>query len=291
MAMKEQKKTAPQEIPAAPPEPKKGKKKQFEVNPEISFSVTEAYKALRTNINFAIPGTGCKSFLVTSAVLAEGKTTTATSLALTIAQMDARVIIVDADMRRPKVHSKFKMVNKIGLSNFLSGMCTLDEIIQKVPNITLDIIPAGTIPPNPAELLANSKMAELMNTLKERYDYIILDTPPVNIVADALPLAKLVDGVLLIVRHRQSAHPELAAAISRLEFADAHILGMVLNGMEETMTYYRGRYKRYSRKYGYGYGKKKKKGYGYGYGYGYGAAPAPESKPAPPRAPDTAKSE
>ena len=241
---------------------RKAEKSLFEINPEISFSVTEAYKALRTNINFAIPGEGCKSFLITSAVLSEGKTTTSSSLALTIAQTSARVIIVDCDMRRPKVHSKFKMVNKTGLSNILSGMCKPEEAIQSVETVpTLSIISAGTLPPNPAELLSGVAMEELVAFLKTKYDYVILDTPPVDIVADALPLTQLVDGVVLVVRYHQSIHPELAAAIERLEFAGAKILGFVLNSVEETTTYYRGRYKRSYKRYGYNYG------YNYGYGY------------------------
>lgn len=239
------------------------KSEKFGVNPDISFSVTEAYKALRTNINFTIPGDGTKSFLVTSAVLSEGKTTTSSSLALTIAQTESSVIIVDADMRRPKVHTKFKMVNKLGLSNILGGMCTLEEAIQSVEGYpSLSVIAAGSLPPNPAELLASPAMAELVEKLKEKYDYVILDTPPIDIVADALPLTKLVDGVVLVVRYHQSIHPELAAAVERLEFAGAHILGFVLNGVEETTTYYRGRYKRYGHYKRYGYS-----GYNYGYGY------------------------
>lgn len=239
------------------------KSEKFGGNLDISFSVTEAYKALRTNINFTIPGDGTKSFLVTSAVLSEGKTTTSSSLALTIAQTESSVIIVDADMRRPKVHTKFKMVNKLGLSNILGGMCTLEEAIQSVEGYpSLSVIAAGSLPPNPAELLASPAMAELVEKLKEKYDYVILDTPPIDIVADALPLTKLVDGVVLVVRYHQSIHPELAAAVERLEFAGAHILGFVLNGVEETTTYYRGRYKRYGHYKRYGYS-----GYNYGYGY------------------------
>lgn len=274
MADKKQSAATPVNVPQAAVQKKESR---FEVNPDISFSVTEAYKALRTNINFSIPGSGCKSFLITSAVLSEGKTTTSTSLALTIAQTESRVVIVDADMRRPKVHTKFKMVNKVGLSNYLSGMSTLDEAIQKVEGEDhLDIISAGLLPPNPAELLASPEMETLVEELKKRYDYVILDTPPVDIVADALPLTKLVDGVVLVVRYHQSVHPELAAAVERLEFAGAHILGFVLNGVEETTTYYRGRYKRYGRRYGY---NSDSYGYSYGYGYNY-ASKKPEAQKA-----------
>ncbi|MBR6530654.1 MAG: CpsD/CapB family tyrosine-protein kinase, partial [Clostridia bacterium] len=207
-------------------------KTNLKINPNISFSVTEAYKALRTNINFTIPGDGCKSFLITSAVLSEGKTTTSSSLALTITQTDASVVLVDTDMRRPKVHTKFSMVNQVGLSNLLVGMCTLEEAIQQVEEAPgLYVIPSGTLPPNPAELLASPAMEALVAELKKRFDYVILDTPPVDIVADALPLSRLVDGVVLVVRYHQSMHPEVAAAVERLEFAGARILGFVLNGV------------------------------------------------------------
>lgn len=247
-------------VTSDPVQTEDAKKPQLGINLDISFSVTEAYKALRTNINFTIPGEGCKSFLITSAVLSEGKTTTSTSLALTIAQTSSRVVIVDCDMRRPKVHSKFKIVNKLGLSNVLSGMCKPEEVIQSVEGYeTLSVIPAGTLPPNPAELLSSAEMEELISFLKANYDYVILDTPPVDIVADALPLTQLVDGVVLVVRYHQSIHPELAAAVERLEFAGAKILGFILNGVEETTTYYRGHYKRSYKRYGYNYG------YGYGY--------------------------
>lgn len=246
------------------PDKKRNKKKKPLTASDLSFSVTEAYKALRTNINFTIPGNGVKSFLVTSAVLSEGKTTTSTSLAHTIAQTEATVVIVDADMRRPKVHSKYDLVNQVGLSNILVGMCTLEEGIQSVEAIpNLSVISAGTLPPNPAELLDSPAMEALVESLKKKYDYVIIDTPPVDIVADALPLTQLVDGVVLVVRYHQSIHPEVAAAVERLEFAGARILGFVLNGVEETTTYYRGRYKRY--------GQYKRYGYNYGYGYGYSA--------------------
>ncbi len=244
------------------------KKPRFEINPEASFTVMEAYKALRTNITFSIPGKGCKSFLVTSCIASEGKTTTASSLALTIAQTNARVIIIDGDLRRPKVHSKFRLTNKLGLSNVLSGMCTLDEAIQRVGTLSLDLLSSGTIPPNPAELLSSDAMASLIAELKKHYDFVIVDTPPVNIVSDALPLTKLVDGVVMVTRYQQSTYPEVQAGISRLEFVGARILGLVFNGVQDASSHGKG-YSR--RRYGYGYGSS----YGYAsskYEYAYRSA-------------------
>ncbi len=249
------------------------------LNKHTPFDITEAYKATRTNIMFSIKGTvGCKSIIVSSANPGEGKSTTCANLAIAFAQMGDRVVIIDADMRKPRVHKYFDIKNKKGLSNILGGFETLENCINHMEDTGLDVITAGNIPPNPAELLASGEMDILLETLSGRYDYVFIDTPPINVVTDASILSKKVSGVVLVVRHNITNKEAIERSIKTLEFAGAKILGFILNSVERkeyegryTYRSYRRGYRRYGyKKYGkYGYGKY---GYGkYGYGkYGYG---------------------
>lgn len=246
--------------------------KNAPIQPSLKFRIEEAYKTIRANIMFSIMKKGCKIIVVTSSVPNEGKTTTTVNLAVTISQADQRVLLIDGDLRKPKVHSYFSIANSPGLTNYLgdkiSGKRTSDlfSVIHPTEYENLCVLSSGTIPPNPAELLGSEIMTEFLNDVSNDFDYIIIDTPPVNVVSDSLPLIRESDGVILVVRSNQSTHPELQKALSALEFIDAKILGFVVNFIEPKAG--RGRYsynyKKY-RKYGYSsYG-----GYGYGYGYGY----------------------
>lgn len=253
------------------------------------FYSREAYNTLRTNIHFSLADVeGCKTLIVTSAMQSEGKSITAANLALTLAETNSKVIIIDCDMRRPKTGRLLQMKSEAGLSNILMDPRLLKDNILRFRN-SVDVILAGSIPPNPSELLGSARMRGLLTELKKTYDYIILDTPPVNIVTDAVALSPQADGVLFVVRVGQSERGMVTQAVEHLEYANAKILGFSLTCVPLEKTNYgysKYRYKKYGRygykrgygRYGYGekggYGEKSGYGYGYGeksgYGYGYG---------------------
>ncbi len=265
---------------------------------QSGFFQREAYKALRTNVNFALADTdGCKVILVTSAMRSEGKSLTALNLAISLAQTEQKVLIIDCDLRRPKLNRLLNMSAISGLSNLLMDAKQMDVTILTHENMGIDTIFCGDIPPNPSELLASVRMQKLLKTLRERYDYIIVDSPPVNMVIDAVVLAPQCDGVLFVVKADQSERGAVTYAVEQLEYAKAKVMGFVFNGVtEETGGFgkYRygrygyGRYGRYSySRYGYGrYGYGRYDRYGYSkYGYGYGHQPkqdAPEKQETEP---------
>ena len=264
------------------------------------FYLREAYKTLRTNVTFSLADVeGSKVIAVSSSAQSEGKSITATNLALSFAQAGQRVILIDCDLRKPKVARLLNMSAETGLVNALLDTSKLEKSIGSYRNTKLDVLFCGTIPPNPSELLGSVRMKELLLFLREQYDYIILDTPPINVVTDAVVLRNVVDGYLFVVRANQSERGEILHALDQLDYAQAKVLGFVLNGvaLEDTSYGYSkkryrrygyGRYKRYGYgKYGYGkyggysaYGYDKGYGYdayGYGaYGYGYETPPKPE---------------
>lgn len=236
----------------------------------VSFEVKEAFKTVRTNIMFATSSIeGCKKIIITSSVAGEGKSTTSVNLALSIAQMNSRVLLIDADLRKPTIHKFLGIQRENGLSSALCGFISFDECVQHTES-GVDCIPAGSIPPNAAELLASDKMGELLDWAAEKYDYILMDTPPVNIVSDATILSKHVHGTILVARNKFTAHPSIAHAIESLEFAGAKVFGFLLNDRDisENRGYYK--YGRYGYRYRYGYRHSK---YGYNYGYVYGRTP------------------
>lgn len=217
-----------------------------------SFGAAEAYKIARTNVMFALAGEkGCKKIALTSALPSEGKTTASVNLAITFAQTDAKVLVIDADLRRPRVHQYLGEKNTEGLADLLAGFVELGDVIHFSDMLNVDYISAGHIPPNPSELLESAKMQEILDELGTVYDYIIIDTPPVSAVADALIIAKLVSGMLIVVRQKQTPHDWLKKTITSLQFSETKILGFLLNESETAK-------KRYTKKYGRHY-------YGYGY--------------------------
>ncbi|MBR6515161.1 MAG: CpsD/CapB family tyrosine-protein kinase [Clostridia bacterium] len=242
---------------------------------EISnFALVEAFKAIRTNLSFAIPGNKkCKKLLITSSLPSEGKTTVSSNTAITIAQTEAKVLLIDADLRKPKVHTRFGIENSVGLSNVLSGMAKYQDAIRPSGKGNLFVMTAGVIPPNPAELLSSEAMRTLLTELEESFDYVIVDSAPINLVADALELSAMVDGVALVVKANSSTHPATRETLARLEFVGANVVGIILNDVvTKGSGYYKKKgykYSRYGGKYGYS-------SYGYGYGYGYGHTPKPQ---------------
>ncbi len=195
------------------------------------FATVEAYKLARTNISLSIIKQGCKRVLITSSVAGEGKTTTACNIAAAFSkQVNSRTIIIDCDLRKPTVSKFFRLKSAKGLTNYLVGMCTLDEIIQTVPGTELSVISSGIIPPNPSELLSSQAFADMLDELSLRFDYIIIDTPPVNIVVDAIPVIQLVDGVVLVAYQNKSTFTELDKAVDSVKQHYGKLIGIVLNG-------------------------------------------------------------
>lgn len=201
---------------------------------EPNSSIIEAYRNIRTSLFFAGPAEECRVLLVTSGGPGDGKTTTACNLALVIAQSGKRVLLIDGDFRRPQIHRSFGLDNKRGLSSVLVGECPLDEALQKTVhdvNIieNLDILPAGPTPPNPTELIESSAMQKLLSSLRDRYDRIIVDTPPVLFVSDASILSTVVDGIILVVRANRHTRAHAIRARKQLQKVNGHIVGGILN--------------------------------------------------------------
>ena len=243
------------------------------------FYMQEAYRTLRTNVNFSLTQdiTGGKVVSVTSALQGEGKSFTAANLAISYAQTDCKVLLVDCDLRRPKLSRLLQVSASTGLSNLLVSPNLLEDAIRPIGVSGLEVILSGDIPPNPSELLSSPRMDRLLERLRQSYDYIILDTPPVNMVTDTVVLAPKVDGVLFVVRAGASERPAVIQAVDQLEYAQAKILGFVLNGVDLENTgygYKKYRYKKYGR---YSY-----RNHGYGYGYGYSQSKTMTSGEEPP---------
>lgn len=227
------------------------------VGKDITFSALEAYKLLRTKLLYSFAdGKKCHVIAVSSALSGEGKSITSVNLAYNLAQLHKRVLLIDCDMRRPSVAKKLSLSKYPGLSEYLTGFLSLPELLQVYTDgeeqTPVYVLTAGNTPPNPVELLNSEKMAQAMATLRDEFDYIVLDMPPVCDVSDALSAAKLADGVLLVVRQNYGSHVALRDAIQQFEFVDARIIGCILN----CITNKNGKFqkKMYGRRYRYRYG-------------------------------------
>lgn len=196
-----------------------------------SFMVTESYKALRTNLRFSIRKDECKKILVTSPSPEDGKSTTSINLSMALAQAGNKVLLIDCDLRKGRIHHFFKVNNYPGLSDYLSRFNSLQETLYITTYNNLHIMPMGSIPPNPSELLDSKQMETLIKELESEYDYIIFDTPPINIVADSLSFVKSTDGAILVIRENKTSYPEIENALMKYRYAKANILGFVLNGV------------------------------------------------------------
>ncbi len=212
----------------------------------LSFGAAEAYKLLRTNLNFSLPDVeGCKVLGITSTLRGEGKSTTAVNLAYTIAQTGQKVLLVEADLRLPTLSKRIGVKAAPGLSNLLAGQCNGNDALQKTNMAeNLWVISAGDIPPNPAELLNSDQMAATIKFLSDYFSVIIVDLPPVSVVSDALIISKLLDGMVVVVRQNMCGRRELNDTIRQLKFTDCKILGFVMTDSRFHEKRYR-RYKRY----------------------------------------------
>jgi len=220
--------------------------------------VSEAYRSLRTNILFANIDKPVKTLVVSSSATKEGKSTTVANLAITMAQMGSRILIIDADLRRPTMHSLFKLERQIGLTNALLGTYTLDEVIKPTGVDNLDIITAGEIPPNPSELLSSNALRKALSILSARYDLILIDSPPVIAVTDAAVLSTRTDGVLLVVSSGYVTRREVLRALQLLNNVRANLLGVLLNGLDVKRIYGSYYYYYHYYQYYYYYGSKRK---------------------------------
>ena len=194
------------------------------------FAIVESYKSARSNIMFSLSAEDQKVFAVTSYSKGEGKSTVSANLAISFSKMERRVLLIDSDLRRPNVHNIFKLENNIGLSNVIGKMAEFDDAVQRNVLPCLDILPSGTIPPNPSELVCSPRFEKLMARLQEEYDYIIFDTPPIGVVADALLLKDMIAGFVVVLRERSTTHGDIQNLLDSVKLADSKILGFVKVG-------------------------------------------------------------
>lgn len=225
--------------------------KKFKVGkPKSLFS--ESIKSLKTNLQFLSVDKRIKSILFTSPSSGEGKSTVTINLAIELAKNDKKVIIVDADIRRPMVHNALEMPNEDGLTTILLNVDDYKKYIIKHEDFKIDIITAGVHAPNPVELLDSNAMSNLLGKLYESYDYILVDTPPIGLVTDAAVLSVKVDGVILVCALNETDERLMSKSKESLEFVNANILGVVINKEKKRGNIH---YRTY---YGSKYGKKKK---------------------------------
>lgn len=198
------------------------------ISDKSKFAIVESYKAARTNIMFSLSADDeKKSFAVTSYSKGEGKSTVSANLAISFSKMEKRVLLLDCDLRRPNIHNIFKIENVKGLSNVIGKMVSFNEAVHYNVLPNLDILPSGTVPPNPSELMCSASFIELVKRLYEEYDYIIFDTPPIGVVADALLLKDLIAGFVVVVRERSSTHGDLQKLLDSIRLADSKVLGLL----------------------------------------------------------------
>ena len=198
-----------------------------------SFQYVEAYKTLRTNLDFMGVGQNYQKIVITSAIPGEGKSNIAINLAVSIAETGKSVVLVDCDLRKPMMHKYLRIGRtNAGVTNVLSGAISLKDAIVHFGDLAIDVLPAGAIPPNPAELLGGRAMQNLIEWLTKNYDYVLLDTPPVSVVTDAAVLGRLADGVIMVVRQKHSTIQAAQLAKKNLETAGVRIIGAVLNGFD-----------------------------------------------------------
>lgn len=232
---------------------KKNKKKrrggleEYILNDKMPTDIVEAYKEIRTNLLYMPFETKCKKIVITSSVAREGKTISAINIAISLSQLGLKVLLMDGDMRASMVNKYLDITDKGGLSEYLAGIskARLLKNINKLGKVNLLL--AGEVPPNPSELLMNQRMHELLELLSEEYDYIIIDTPPVNIVTDATTLVQEADGYILVVRDNYSEINEVQRTVEKLSKLGANICGLVMNdvtvkGNKSNYYQYRDRY-------------------------------------------------
>jgi len=209
----------------------------FELEEKPKSQVSEAYRSIRTNIQYSSIDNEIKSIVVTSSDPEEGKSTTVCNLALAYSQSEKKTIIIDCDLRKPSIHKKFKLSNLVGLSDVLVGNKELDEAVN-IYSDNLSVLTSGKIPPNPSEMLGSKAMELLIKIIKSKYDVIIIDSPPLHAVTDAQILATRVDGVILVVKADSTNRNSLLQGKDLLNKVRGNILGIILNKAENSKAKY-----------------------------------------------------
>jgi capsular exopolysaccharide synthesis family protein len=218
--------------------------------------VAEAFRTLRTNITFAAVDAPLRRILITSSTPQEGKTTISSNLAVVLAQAEKPVVLIDADLRRPQIHSKFGLPNRLGLTSlFLHPIESMNGVVQKIEGTRLGIVTSGGLPPNPAELLTSQKMTGILDRLNQDFELIVIDSPPVLTVTDAVALSPGMDGIILVAKPGVTKHSAFKQTIEQLQAVGARVLGVVLNEVNPGSRKYGYYYHRYYSKYSHYYEK------------------------------------
>ncbi|HZK71056.1 MAG TPA: CpsD/CapB family tyrosine-protein kinase [Clostridia bacterium] len=199
---------------------------------DFKSPVFEAYRTLRTNIEFSGVDKKIKTILITSASSSEGKSTTCANLAVVFAQMGSKTLLVDADLRKPVQHKIFNTTKNIGLTSLLSSDISVEDVISKTDFNNLFVLSCGIKPPNPSELISSARMKKLVVEWKDMFDVIIIDSPPVGIVTDASILSSMVDATIVVVSSRRTEYNDMDRAIESLRNVNANIVGTVLNNFK-----------------------------------------------------------
>ena len=222
---------------------------------DSKFAIVEGYKIARTNLVFSLTAQNSNCVAVTSWSKGEGKSTATVNLAISFAKMGKKVLLIDTDLRRPNLHNLLKLKNESGVSDLVGQFGDFDTAVHRNVITNLDVLTSGAIPPNPSELLASPVFIKMLEKAKEDYDYVIMDTPPLGVVADTLLLKEYVGGYVLVVRERITTHGDIERALQSIHLADSKVLGFLKVGCE-------------MRNKGYGY-KKYRYRYNYNYNYNY----------------------
>ena len=211
----------------------------------LDFAAIEQYKLIRANLEFTLPeNVKCPVIGITSSTRGEGKSTTAINLSYVLAEKGSKVLLIDGDLRIPSIAKKLGIESTIGLSNLLKGSQNQSFSFNSYLLDNWFVLPAGDIPPNPSELLGSARMKSILEKLKDMFDYIVIDTPPVNIVSDPVALSGLIDGMIVVVREEYTEKKEIESCFRQLKLTNVKILGYVMNQSKVGEGSYR-KYKKY----------------------------------------------
>ena len=234
---------------------KKGEQKRFvptnaahksTLHKNLDFTATEQYKVVRANLDFTIPiEEKCPVIGVTSSMRGEGKSTTAINLSYVFASKGSKVLLIDADLRIPSIAKKLDLEHTSGLADLLKSKgSNANTAIQPYELENWFVLTSGDIPPNPSELLGSKRMERILNELRQEFDYIVIDLPPVNIVSDAVAISKFITGMIIVVREEHTEKKELERCFRQLKMSNIKLLGCVMNGTKSGSKYY-SKYKKY----------------------------------------------
>ncbi len=202
--------------------------RKFILSDDTQFAIREAYKAARTNLVFSLAENEKKIVVITSCSPSEGKSTNCLNMAITTAETGTDVLLIDCDMRKPVQHQLLRLDNKTGLSSVLGGIVRdVSKVVDRNVRSHLDVLTAGPIPPNPAELLSGSKMDQLLELVGDHYDYVFIDTPPINVVTDALLLNNRTAGIIFVVKEGHTRHEDIREALEKSRMTNGRVLGFI----------------------------------------------------------------